>query len=136
MSSNLLVANSDVLILLARLLLMSLFLVTGWQKLTNFSGTVTYMSSIGAPAPTLSTIISIIMEFFVGIALIIGVFTRQLALLYVVFVLATALVGHHYWTLEGAARHENQINFFKNMSIMGGLLLLAITGPGRFAIMP
>ncbi|TCT08851.1 DoxX family protein [Paralcaligenes ureilyticus] len=136
MSSNLLVANSDVLILLARLLLMSLFLVTGWQKLTNFSGTVTYMSSIGAPAPTLSTIISIIMEFFVGIALIIGVFTRQLALLYVVFVLATALVGHRYWTLEGAARHENQINFFKNMSIMGGLLLLAITGPGRFAIMP
>jgi putative oxidoreductase len=64
------------------------------------------------------------------------VFTRQLALLYVVFVLATALVGHRYWTLEGAARHENQINFFKNMSIMGGLLLLAITGPGRFAIMP
>ncbi len=136
MSSNLLVANSDVLILLARLLLMSLFLVTGWQKLTNFPGTVTYMKSAGAPAPTLSTIISIIMEFFVGIALIIGVYTRQLALLYVVFVLATALVGHHYWTLEGAARHENQINFFKNMSIMGGLLLLAVTGPGKFAIMP
>jgi putative oxidoreductase len=133
--SNLLTANRDALILLARILLMTLFLVTGWQKFSNFSGTVEYMSSIGAPVPTVSTIVSIIMEFFVGIALTLGVFTRPLALIFVLFTLATALVGHHYWTMEGAAREENKINFYKNMCIMGGLLLLAITGPGKFALM-
>ena len=52
------------------------------------------------------------------------------------FTLGTALLGHRYWSLEGTARHQNELNFYKNLSIMGGLLLLAITGPGRFALMP
>jgi putative oxidoreductase len=93
------------------------------------------MASTGAPAPTLSTVVSIIMEFFVGIALVLGIATRPLALLFFLFTLGTALIGHRYWTLEGPARHENQLNFFKNLSIMGGLLLLAITGPGKFALL-
>lgn len=135
MLSNPLIAGSDALILLARILLMVLFLITGWQKLTNFSATTGYMSSIGAPVPAVSTIVSIIMEFFVGISLILGVLTRPLALIFVLFTLVTAFVGHHYWTMEGAAREENKINFYKNLSIMGGLLLLAVTGPGKYALM-
>lgn len=128
--------NSDVLILLARILLMALFLVTGWQKLTNFSGTEAYMKSVGTPLPKAATIVSILIEFFVGIALVLGLFTRPFAMLYIVFVLATTIIGHHYWTMEGAARHENELMFFKNVSIMGGLLLLVVTGPGKYALMP
>ncbi|HWT36719.1 MAG TPA: DoxX family protein, partial [Paraburkholderia sp.] len=47
---------------------------------------------------------------------------------------ATALIGHHYWTMQGMERYANTINFYKNLSIMGGLFLLVITGPGRYSI--
>jgi putative oxidoreductase len=127
---------SDVLILAARVLLMALFVITGWQKLANFHGTVAYMASTGAPVPTLSAAVSVAMELFVGIAIVLGIFTRPLALLFCAFTLGTALIGHRYWKLQGAERHANMLNFYKNLSIMGGLLLLAITGPGRYALMP
>jgi len=133
--TNAIVASSDFIILLARILLMTLFLITGWQKITNFSGTAKYMASLKAPMPEVSTVVAIIMEFGVGIALVLGIFTRPLALLFFLFTFATALMGHRYWTLQGAERHENLLNFYKNLSIMGGLLLLIVTGPGRYALM-
>jgi len=129
-----LLERSDALILLARVLLMTLFLITGWQKLMNFPGTVAYMKTTGAPAPALSAVIAIVVEFFFGIALVLGAFTRPLALLFCLFTLGTALLGHRYWKLEGAERHANMLNFYKNLSITGGLLLLAVTGPGRYAL--
>ena len=126
--------ENDVLILVARVLLMTLFVMTGWQKLTGFAGTVEYMKSSGVPWPKLATIISIVVEFFFGIGIILGVWTRVLASIFVAFTLGTALLGHRYWTLQGTARHENWLNFYKNVSIAGGLLLLAIIGPGRYAL--
>ncbi len=122
---------SDLLILAARVLLMTLFVITGWQKLANFSGTVAYMASTSAPLPSVFAAVSIAMELFVGVAIVLGIFTRPLAVL-----LGTALIGHRYWKLQGAERHANMLNFYKNLSIMGGLLLLAVTGPGRYALMP
>lgn len=128
-------ASSDVVILLARFLLTALFLITGWEKLTNFSGTAKYMESTGAPMPGLSTAVAIVMEFGVGIALMLGIFTRPLALLLCLFTLVTALIGHRYWNFQGSERHANLLNFYKNLSIMGGLLLLAVTGAGQYALM-
>jgi hypothetical protein len=60
--------RKDEVFMVARVLLMILFVYFGWQKLTGFSGTVAYMTSTGAPAPTLSAIIAVVMEFAVGIA--------------------------------------------------------------------
>jgi putative oxidoreductase len=126
--------NSDLLILLARVMLMALFVMTGWQKLTDFAGTVTYMKSTAAPWPALSAVIAVVVEFFFGIGIILGLWARVLAVVFIAFTLGTALLGHRYWRLQGEARHENLLNFYKNVSIAGGLLLLAITGPGRYAL--
>lgn len=136
MFDQILVAYRDVLILAARILLMALFLATGWEKLTNFAGTVKYMESVGAPIPPMAAAVAVLMEFFVGIALMLGILVRPLALIFALFTLATALLGHRFWTMEGRLREENKINFLKNMSIIGGLLLLAVTGPGRLALGP
>jgi putative oxidoreductase len=92
------------------------------------------MAAEGAPVPTISAMIAIGMEFFVGLALIIGFYTRPLALLFAVYTLGTALIGHHYWTLADGERMANMINFYKNISIMGGLLLLCVTGPGKYSV--
>jgi putative oxidoreductase len=126
--------RKDELVLIARLLLMVLFLIFGWTKLTNFSGTVAYMAAEGAPAPTIAAIIAIIMEFFVGLALIIGLYTRPLALLFALYTLGTALIGHRYWTMADGERMANMINFYKNISIIGGLLLLCVAGPGKYSV--
>jgi len=130
------IADNDALILIARILLMALFISTGWEKLTNFAGTIGYMETVKAPTPKIAAAIAVFMEFFVGLAIILGILVRPLALAFAVFTLGTALLGHRFWTMEGSLRHENKVNFLKNMSIIGGLLLLAITGPGRFAVWP
>lgn len=124
----------DGLILLARILLMILYVVGGWQKLLGFSGTVAYMASTGLPLPTVVAVIVIILELLVGLALVIGLWTRPLALLMAVYTLGTGFVGHHYWTLSGAAHDANFINFWKNVSITGGLLLLCVTGAGKYSV--
>ena len=126
--------RKDELILVARVLLMILFVIFGWSKLTGFSGTVAFMATEGAPVPTLSAIIAVVMEFFVGIAILIGFYTRPLALLFALYTLVTALIGHHFWTMIGDERMANMINFYKNISIMGGLLLLCVTGAGRYSV--
>jgi putative oxidoreductase len=122
------------LILLARILMAVLFVLFGWMKLTHFGGTVVQMAHEGLPLPAVAAVIAIIMEFFVGLALAVGLYVRPLALLLAVYTLATAFIGHHYWSLAGAPRMLNEINFYKNISIIAGLLLLFVTGAGRYSI--
>ncbi|MFM0391647.1 DoxX family protein [Paraburkholderia phytofirmans] len=126
--------QKDAVILVARVLLMVLFVMFGWSKLTGFSGTVAYMTSSGAPVPELSAAIAVVMELVVGIALLVGFFTRPLALLLAVYTLGTAFIGHHYWNMTGAVQYDNMIHFYKNISIIGGLLLLCVTGAGKYSI--
>ncbi|WP_437558301.1 DoxX family protein [Acidithiobacillus sulfuriphilus] len=124
----------DEAIFLARFLLVLLFLIFGWGKLTNYSGTVAYMQQVGAPMPPIATLIAIFMEFFVSLAIIVGIFTRPLAVLLAVYTLGTALIGHHYWSMTGMANFEGEINFYKNISIIGGCFLLYVTGAGKYSL--
>lgn len=126
--------QKDGIILVARVLLMVLFVMFGWSKLTGFSGTVAYMTSSGAPVPELSAVIAVVMEFVVGVALLVGFFTRPLALLLAAYTLGTAIIGHHYWNMTGAMQYDNIIHFYKNISIIGGLMLLAVTGAGKYSV--
>ena len=134
MRYSLLDGQRDIIILIARVLLMILFVLSGWAKLTGFDGTVGYMTSLGAPAPMLAAAIAVLMEFVVGILLILGFYTRPLAFLFALFVLGTALLGHPFWNMVDPERSANMTQFLKNLAIMGGLLLLAVSGPGRFSV--
>ncbi|KJK07685.1 MULTISPECIES: DoxX family protein [Pseudomonas] len=124
----------DVIILLARILLMILFVMSGWSKMTGFDGTVGYLESLGAPMPTVAAGVAVIMEFFVAILLILGFYTRPLAFLFALFVIGTAVIGHPFWNMVDPARAANSVQFFKNLSICGGLLLLSVTGAGKFSV--
>jgi putative oxidoreductase len=124
----------DELLLVARVLLMALFVIFGWGKLMDFSGTAAYMGATGLPLPTLAAASALIMELFVGLAILIGLYTRPLALLLALYTLVTAMIGHRFWLLADTARIEAMINFYKNVSIAGGLLLLCITGPGKYSL--
>ena len=125
---------ADELIMAARVLLMLLFLLFGWQKITSYTHTAALMAQLGAPLPTVSAAIAIVMELFVGIAILVGFLVRPLAILLLAYTLGTAIIGHHYWNMSGEARFENMINFYKNVAICRGLLLLWVTGAGRYAL--
>ena len=126
-------SKKDELLLAGRVLMMILFVLFGWQKLNGFSGTVAYMASTGAPSPELSAVIAVAVELVGGALIAVGFYTRPLALVFAVYTLATALIGHRYWALQGMDQYLAMINFYKNISIIGGLLLLAVSGPGRYS---
>ena len=125
---------SDELILAARLLLATLFLIFGWRKLRDFSGTVSQMAQLGVPTPVLAAGVATFMELPVTFAVAVGAFTRPSALLLFLYTLGTALIGHRYWTMTGADYVDGMDSFYKNLSIMGGFLLLYVTGPGKYSL--
>ena len=133
---NLIAVNhvNDETILAARLLLATLFLIFGWRKLRDYSGTVRQIAQLGGPMPRLAAGIAIFMELPVAFAVAVGAFARPSALLLVLYTLGTALIGHRYWTLTGAGQVDSMDGFYKNLSIMGGFLLLYITGAGKYSI--
>jgi putative oxidoreductase len=125
---------NDAVILAARLLLATLFLIFGWRKLTDYSGTVSRMVQDGAPLPVLAAAVAIFMELPVAFAVAVGAFTRPSAVLLVLYTLGSALIAHHYWTMTGANKIDGMESFYKNLSIVGGFLLLYITGAGKYSI--
>jgi putative oxidoreductase len=125
---------NDELILAARLLLAPLFLIFGWRKLRDYSGTVRQIVQLGGPMPRLAAAVAIFMELPVAFMVAVGAFARPSALVLVFYTLGTALIGHRYWTMTGAGRVDSMDGFYKNLSIMGGLLLLYITGAGKYSI--
>jgi putative oxidoreductase len=122
------------LILAARLLLATLFLIFGWRKLRDYSGTVSQMVQLGVPVPVLAAGVATFMELPVAFAIAVGAFARPSALLMFFYTLGTALIGHRYWTIAGTDRVDSMDGFYKNLSIMGGFLLLYITGAGKYSI--
>src|SRR3954464_2852652 len=112
----------DEVILVTRILLIVLFVVSGWGKITNYTGTVGYMTQVGAPMPSVAALVAIVVEVFVALAVALGVWPRPLALVLRLFTLGATFIGHPFWTMEGAARYANSVNFYKTLSIIGGFL--------------
>ena len=126
--------SRPLLLLIARIAIVLLFIIFGLPKMTGFDGTVQYMAKLGAPMPMVAAIIAVVMEIPAAILIVLGFFTRPIALLFVFYTLNTAVIGHPYWEMSGDAVMPNMINFYKNISIAGAFLLLAVTGPGAISI--
>jgi len=124
----------DEVILVARILLALLFLTFGWSKFTNYAGAVAYMTRTGLPLPSIAAAAAVVVELFGSLAIILGVLTRPIAVIVALYTVVSAFIGHPYWTMTGADAYGNMINFYKNVCIMGGYLLLYITGAGKYSI--
>jgi putative oxidoreductase len=127
-------AVNDEVILVARLFLAPLFLIFGWRKLRDYSGTVGQMVRDRAPLPKLAAAVALFMELPVASAIAVGALTRAAAILMALYTLGTSLIEHRYWTITGANQLATMEGFYKNLSIIGGFLLLSITGAGKYSI--
>jgi putative oxidoreductase len=124
----------DGILLTARLFLAALFLIFGWRKLRDFSGTAKQMARDRLPMPVLAAAAAVFMELPVALAIAAGAFTRASAALFVLYTLGTSLAEHRYWAVKGPDQLDSMEAFYKNLSIMGGYLLLYITGAGKYSI--
>lgn len=127
-------AAQDTLALIGRVLLAALFVPAGFGKLMGFAGTVGYISSVGAPLPQVAAVIAIVVELGLGLLLLVGFKTRVSAIVLAIFTVAAAVMFHNYWSMPADKAFVNQLMFFKNIAIAGGLLAFAAFGAGRFSI--
>lgn len=127
-------ALNPALALLGRLLIALMFVPAGFSKITGFDGTVGYIGSVGLPAPTLAAILAIVVEVGCGIAIAVGFQTRIAALALAAFTLVASLAFHAFWAVAPDAQFVQQLMFFKNLAIVGGLLVLAAQGAGALSL--
>jgi len=124
--------GQDLLMLLARVLIGLIFVQSGWGKLMNISGFVATMAQRGLP--DFLGYVAPFVEFIGGILLIIGLATRYASLVMLLFLIIASFSSHRYWASE-PAQFANQFNhFWKNVAMMGGMILLFATGAGRYAV--
>ncbi|MBH1450057.1 DoxX family protein [Stenotrophomonas maltophilia] len=112
--------------LAARMLIAPLFIIPGLRKALAFGGTADSFARLGLPATELVVALVILIEIGGGIALIAGWRLREVALGLATFTLATAFIGHPFWSAEPAQLAGQLNNFLKNLAIAGGFLLLAV----------
>ncbi len=120
--------------LIGRLLLALLFLPAGISKIGGFAGTVGYISSKGLPMPEVGAVVAILVEVVGGLALIAGFGTRIAAVVLAVFTLVATFIFHNYWGVPAEQAFVQQLMFFKNIAVVGGLLILAASGPGALSV--
>jgi putative oxidoreductase len=124
-----------------RILLPLIFIVSGIQKLTNVGGIARLLADSNVPIP--DEIVPYLggmpkfeavgyaigaLELICGLMVLLGVKARWGALILVVFTACTIFFVHHFWDMQGEAYTQNLRETLKNLSIMGGLLLVTACG--------
>jgi putative oxidoreductase len=126
--------SRDGLLVLGRILLGGIFVLSGYGKLMGLSAFAASLEGKGVPFASVMAMIGAPVEFFGGLAIVLGIETRYAAALMIAFVIAATLISHRFWEYQDAARQMQQTNFSKNVAIIGGFVLLFVQGGGRFAV--
>jgi putative oxidoreductase len=124
----------NTLTLVGRILLGLIFVLSGFGKLTGFAGAAGYIASKGLPAPSVLAVLTIIVELGGGLALIFGFMTRWAALALAVFTLLAAFIFHNFWAAPADQVMMQNIQFMKNLAIVGGMLTVVGLGAGGLSV--
>jgi len=125
---------TNAIALAGRILLALLFIQSGFGKLTGFEGTAGYIASKGLPLPQVAAAAAIAVELLGGILLVVGWKARWVAAAFVVFLVPVTLAFHNPAGLPADQASMQMIQLMKNISIMGGMLMVVAFGPGGWAL--
>lgn len=118
----------------ARILLALIFVISGVGKVGGFQGTVGYIQSAGLPAADLLAIGAIVIELAGGAMLVLGWQARWAAAALFVYTLLAGLFFHAFWSAPADQAMLQQIQFLKNIAIMGGMLMVVVNGAGPLSL--
>ena len=125
---------SNPLALAGRILIALMFVPAGFQKIGGFAGTVGYAASVGMPMPQIGVAIALVVEIVGGLALLLGWHTRCAALILGFFTLIASFFFHNFWGVPAEAAMMQQLLFWKNIAVTGGLLGFAAHGAGGWSV--
>jgi len=117
-----------------RVALVALFIKSGAEKLIDPSGLTGMLAAKAFPMPKLFAYAAGIAEVGLGILVAIGWQARIAAFGLIAFTIVATLLAHGYWDMTGSARRANEAAFWKNLAIIGGLMMLIASGAGRFSV--
>jgi putative oxidoreductase len=121
--------------LVARLLISQIFIISGFMKIVDWSGTEDQMASRGMVGIPFFHVAALLVELGAGLSLLLGYQTRLGALVLFLFLIPVTLTFHNFWTYPDPKEQQvNMIMFMHNLTLMGGLLLVMTIGPGPFSI--
>lgn len=122
----------DFLLLVGRVLMGWIFISSGWRKLMDIPAFVASMPR--RDLPNFLGYIAPPVEFIGGVCLVLGFATRYAAAVMLLFIIIATFSSHRWWNYPEAQRGNQSSHFWKNVSMMGGTVLLFITGAGRYAV--
>lgn len=126
--------SNDLAALIARALLVAVFLISGLQHDWRFTNTAAYLALNGFPAPYVVAVSAIAIEIFAGLMVLTGWNARWAALALAIYTILQGLLFHAYWNYSPPARLDAFVIFWKNISIAGGFLMVFALGPGRYSV--
>ena len=127
--------QNDGALLIGRLMMAALFLSAGIPKaLGGYVGFGKYIGNLGMPAPEIMALVGTAIEVLAPIAIILGIFHRASAAILIAFTLIATFLAHRYWEFPVEQMSNQRNHFFKNLAVVGGLLVYYASGPGAFAL--
>ncbi|TWX52218.1 DoxX family protein [Colwellia hornerae] len=122
-------------LLVGRLLMGLYFIIPAISKINKFEGTSVYMEQHNVPMVPVLLVVTIIIQLVGGAGIIVGFKSKESAFILAGLTLVISLFMHNFWGMaEGLARSHELQNFFKNMGIMAGLLMITGLGTGKFSL--
>jgi putative oxidoreductase len=120
--------------MLGRLLMTYIFATSGIGKIFSWHGNVAYMSTRHLPMIPLLLAVAMTIEVCGSVSLITGYQARIAAFVMFWYMTAVTVIFHNYWATSDMLAAMQETHFRKNLAIMGGLLMLAYSGPGKWAL--
>jgi putative oxidoreductase len=119
--------------LLGRILFAVIFIMSGLNHLTGAG--VAYAAAAGVPAAGFFVPFAGLLALLGGLSILLGYKVKYGAWLIVIFLIPVSIAMHNFWTVKDPMAAQMQMAMFmKNVSILGGALLLAYFGAGPYSI--
>jgi len=125
-------AGRSIGLLLARIGLAAIFLYSGFGNVQHTAATAEQLAQLGYPVPNVLAIVAAIAELGGGISLLLGALTPLGCIALILFLLPTTYSFHLPEMLKG--NQMQTIEVLKNLAMVGGLIALLFSGPGRFSV--
>jgi putative oxidoreductase len=130
------IAAQDVLLLGARVLMATMFFASACDKFRLDATEVQQVASLHLPVPAFFLVLTGFLEGAGGVALVLGVYARVSAGALALFTAFVSLVFVRFWSFKGPPEMHTMVRntFVGNVAIIGGLIYLAVLGPGGLAL--